>query len=322
MLQLDGRQNTRAGHNPNTKVWEDLSGNGNDVTLSGDYAWGSNHIQSTKALGISPLQLDAKGEITLEVTIKSLSSIYQYILGDLSKVGSNGNLLALNQNDAPSASFIYFYQASNNTRNYAHDIFSTTKLSMVCSSEKGTCTFYINGEKTETVSVRNGLSINNIICILARLDGGRPFIGNMYNALVYSTALTDAEIKHNFEIDKARFKIPTILFNYNHYFNNCVPVSGIISQCFFDLLPNTKYKVSCNIPLIGGNASAFCSNVPTSGWTTPASDVSDGADRIVTTNDNRQLAIAFISAASLGRSAITHNDFATGKYWLKAERIG
>ena len=196
VLQVDGIKNTRNGHSDNTNIWYDLSGNGNNLTLE-NISWTDDSAVFNNSLAYTDNTVE---NITVEMIVKEDSSKNGPIY--IGWFGNNRHMMAYYDNNCIQLSAnVNFYQLTNNyTRNSISAIYKTTtdvidkcyinsKQGVITSSNDywaQTAPHYIQiGKYANTNSYR--------------------FAGEICAIRIYNRALTEEEIKHNYEIDKIRF---------------------------------------------------------------------------------------------------------------------
>lgn len=247
MLRYDGIENTRNGNNPNATSWEDLSGNNNDGVFyninnntytitdmdKGYYSKEENgyvflhndsYIKSTNNIGIS-----GDANFTIEIVsnlwedgknpnYSTVENCMEAWWGS-SETGL-GNTCVLGYKRTNKKLFVDFV---NNTS------FSNDEIDMIGK------TSYKSFRKTKVGQIKNGdtdigkinyngndilntytgtaftTDIENSEVQVGRgwqlENQNRTIYGSVQSVRIYNRVLTDEEIKHNYELDKARFKI-------------------------------------------------------------------------------------------------------------------
>ena len=198
VLHLDGMQNTRKGHSVSTTVWEDLSGNGNDLTLE-NISWTGDSAVFNQSLAYTDNTVE---NITVEMVVKENTSKSGPIF--IGKFGNNNHIMAYFDNNRMQFSHqVPFYQLSNNyTRNSISAIYkSTTDVIDKCyfNSKQGVIT---SNNDSWTQSAPHYIQIGKY----ASTNSWR-FAGEICAIRIYNRALTEEEIKHNYNIDKERFNL-------------------------------------------------------------------------------------------------------------------
>ena len=196
VLQVDGIENTRNGHSSSTAVWEDLSGNGNDLTLE-NISWTGDSAIFNQSLAYTDNRVE---NITVEIVVKE--DIRKNGPVYIGWFGNNRHMMAYYDNNCIQlSSGVQFYQLTNNyTRNSISAIYKSTSAAI------DKC--YINSKLGVITSTSDGWSQSAPHYIhIGRYanDGGWRFAGEICAIRIYNRALTEEEIKHNYEIDKLRF---------------------------------------------------------------------------------------------------------------------
>ena len=208
ILHYDGIDNTGSGHSTTATTWKDLSGNGNDGTLSksldsSSFYWGDNNITLSgvsSTLGTyvdTPLNLNGQ-ERTIIYTIDG-TGLTGSIWGDTSSSNTNGlfNYYTFVANRGSSTS-------SNNKYTYTFAKSGIYQYAVTLSTSE--MKFYENGELKETLSNTIGLTTTNNLRVLAAYYSSQNATNlKMYNFMVYNRALTDSEITQNYQIDKSKY---------------------------------------------------------------------------------------------------------------------
>jgi LPXTG-motif cell wall-anchored protein len=207
-----GNNNTGSGQDKNATVWKDLSGNKLDITTapkdSKNYFNDTGyHLDSTKvALPNAIKDVINSTEFTVEVAI-----------GDFSPLGTSWNTLINSSND----SFALFRTKSDNTLNFksqttlstgnkANARPSTTDAEKNIKNSTITITFKLGGKITMYV---NGVqvgekkdAVNQINCddfYFGHNDALKNHVSEYRAMRFYSKELTAAQVKANYEVDKA-----------------------------------------------------------------------------------------------------------------------
>ncbi len=206
VLWLDGINNTRDGHDENTTIWEDLSGNNNDATLMNydDPTWNENSLifdginQYAQILNQTNIP-EGESPYTIEVVFEAnvLNDGGLLSLGVEREVGhANGFRLFRN------VGFKHFYWSFDLDYRVQLNINAIyTAVALNYGSERR---IYLNSE----FGVK-GFAVPNVklgSIVLGRSIEG--FLnGNIYSVRVYNRGLSEEEIKQNYEVDKKRFGI-------------------------------------------------------------------------------------------------------------------
>ena len=204
----DGINNTGSGHSSSTKIWFDLSGNGNDATLHNfdttpteESGWHSNYLafdgvdDFAEKTGVTIN--GANG--TIEIVGKYISGTYifrsnssdlgTYIRGINTTKGSMPTNVDFNTTNYYNlSSRVLKYYTENNT-SYTLNYYNMT----------------ISGEPQVYQSTNNGDWISMGSFVNANWDQGTKL--QVYAVRLYNRGLSEDEIHHNYILDKARYGI-------------------------------------------------------------------------------------------------------------------
>ena len=202
-------------------TWSDLSGNGNDGTLS-DAAIGtvsgSENIMAFDGTNdyVSVPTLDFSGDFTISCWIRLQAWTYPpSACGDdrasiFIQEDGYWNLITL-QTINNSLYFRCFYEASGwFTLYYSGESLNTWMHACVSWDDSGLCKIYFNGQPGATQDV-SSISINPTssfsINKYAKHCGNAYVNGDMAYMNIYNKALSAAEITQNFNAQRSRFSI-------------------------------------------------------------------------------------------------------------------
>ena len=195
VLQVDGIENTLNGHSDNTNIWYDLSGNGNNLTLE-NVSWTDDSAVFNNSLAYTDNTVE---NITVEMVVKQNENTNGYIY--VGYFGNNQHLITLYDNNKLLFSHNNkFYQGFNNyRRNTVCAIFETSQ-GVVENSFLNSVRLSKTADGTTWTS-----NLSHYIQIGKYTDNQWRFAGEICSIRIYNRALTEEEIKHNYEIDKIRF---------------------------------------------------------------------------------------------------------------------
>lgn len=218
IAQWDGVENAGFGkHSDSPKTWKDLTGN-HVATPSGSPVFkedcvyfdgdtskladvGDPQTSNAKLTFNSPLIKDATNanEITVEVVFKPIRQTYSSINGGY--IGFCNNVRTAwfwsSYNYAVSA---YSYKTDDNLSvNLKWDDYNNKKMSVVL--RKGD--FILNG--ATIANLDGGGVVTDDTCHIGYIQGYQHGRAEIYAIRVYNRILTDAEIAHNYAVDKERF---------------------------------------------------------------------------------------------------------------------
>lgn len=212
LLHYDGIINTRNGSNKSAEIntWEDLSGNRNDGTLNG-CTWEKNNLSFDGVDDWVSLDniIDGNQNITIEYVInqKRLKN-WEYLWG-----------IKANYFGLESGASCYRNLYYNNTTN-SEDAGVLYNVSVIMGELNKIVanSIVLSAQKINAYNNSNKLITNQNLDRTLYTDGSVFGIGSdgngEYNTLmdcyafrIYNRALTDEEVKINYEIDKTRFNI-------------------------------------------------------------------------------------------------------------------
>ena len=198
VLYVDGVNNTMKEHSDNTDIWYDLSGNGNNLTLE-NVSWTEDSAVFSQSLAYTDNTVE---NVTVEMVIKEDSSKNGPIY--IGQFGSNKHIMAYFDNNRIQFSYnVPFYQLTNNyVRNSISAIYKNT------SDVIDKC--YINSKLGVITSSNENWVVNFAHYIQIgkyTSDDSCRFAGEICAIRMYNRALTEEEIKHNYDIDKERFNL-------------------------------------------------------------------------------------------------------------------
>ena len=243
---LDGEYNMGVTHSNKTDTWEDLSGNGNNAALSGfdfddESGWRYNGLRFTgkEYVALDDFDLD---EMTIEAVVKfdtitDVTNPEHSVLSNINNGGAGLVYNLLNVDDATKKGKISFDVYTSDADGNLIDTPSTVTSDSVIQANKiysisgslGRITLDEDASGMGYEVVAQILGVNgttkaqvfNSIYQKPALGskhtlGGTPLAGagantqlkgTIYSIRIYNRALTEDEIKENYEIDKKRFNI-------------------------------------------------------------------------------------------------------------------
>lgn len=221
LLYLDGINNTRNGHDNNTTVWEDLSGNNYDfikLASAQNAIWSENSYVgdgTDRTLYYNQAILADATECTIEVCYdvpKLTNYIWVFQSRDSDK-GANGFQFLVNSNRRMATVFLTY-----NDYKTLGDFVDCTDINgrtMGIALNNQTIEFSNNTDFYSTdvdegymqsVAPRTNYTIGSTYPWGIGLNGFY-FQGNIYAIRIYNRKLSEAEIAYNCEIDKLRFNL-------------------------------------------------------------------------------------------------------------------
>ena len=195
ILLLDGIKNTRNGHSTNTNIWEDLSGNNNDLTLENVVSNSNNmYFNGNDSKMYSEKALDVVSvEIVLELEEKNG---YVYI-------ASFGNRL---KSMAWSVESDKGFSLGHMKKKYfVENLYKKNSISVQYNPDL----MYLNSERLTNNLASESWASPSPYPIAFGFYGSNSYRmkGKIYSIRIYNRALTQDEINHNYIVDKARFGI-------------------------------------------------------------------------------------------------------------------
>ena len=242
---LDGQINSRSGQKDDSvTVWEDLSGNGNDFTVTGMDSGYTNNIWwttgDTNSLnysirGLQPRYLGANTKIYKDIntnfpdpfttsawTMEFLvypTTLRNYLT--LFRTITDSNYREAWVTSAGAISMRVY----NNTSVTASSALAANKFYTVALTRSGTTgsqtnKIYVNGvQKTSTATSQTSVSVSRLF-IFSRNANQYNFNGYVFGFRFYNRALTADELLANYKIDRIRFDStlndPTTLYPNQH----------------------------------------------------------------------------------------------------------
>ena len=233
LLHLDGINNTRNGHSDTTTVWEDLSGNNNDFNLNkfdgtGASGWQEKSLKfdgvndylvskdifdfnNTDALTIQFVDLNGEIYSNEKVVLifessNNCNNNQKAFIIHLNEWGNKKITFSTQQNgyniqhdsDELIAGESMMYTLTFDAKNGYNNYFSLYKNIMKRAITK----------ESRFIKNMDNFTFNSYPMYIGARAGNSYFCKmNFASVRIYNRVLTEEEIKHNYEIDKARFGI-------------------------------------------------------------------------------------------------------------------
>ena len=210
ILHLDGLDNTKNGHNNSTTVWEDLSGNNNNGTIKGA-SWLNDGLYFDGVDDWVPIKELNYPEFTMEVTFTATKlDGSENGLRIICNHQTGGFDIEINNNSI--ASYIYingeYRELISNI-----EVEANKKCNVTMTTDGTESNLYVNGVLVSNISIGGGVigyPLNNTVLALGTNPNGSSseaqfFNGIIYSARMYNRALTEQEVKNNYEVDRLRF---------------------------------------------------------------------------------------------------------------------
>lgn len=212
LLRLDGIINTKAGHNPNADIWEDISGNDIHVSFENSVVYKDDSYLIDSSKEASYVYNDTllwgsnySFECLLSCADDSSNGVQDFF-GCYSPVTTDCQIWAI----SGSEQGICFRLNGSSSRfpsgtsTYLMSTHQDFYIAVVQSRETGFMTYYVNGSKVFNASIgaRNytGFTLGQS---LARKHNG-SVKWKMFR--FYNKPLTEEEIQQNFRFDKQRYR--------------------------------------------------------------------------------------------------------------------
>ena len=201
ILHYDGINNTGGGHSSTDTTWKDLSGNGNDATITGG-TWATNSIKFTEANTTNGIQTNSNFPINFSQTF---NIVFEYSALDGadplfgSRTTTSDGFMIWNQTDN-----IGLDTKGSGTRiSLGKSLTTNTKYNLTFTFSGTTVKVYRNGVLDNTTTFTKG-SLDMPLTIFTA-GAQNNSLGNVYSVKVYNRALTDAEVLQNYQVDQRRF---------------------------------------------------------------------------------------------------------------------
>lgn len=244
VVLLDGEYNNGTVHSNKTDTWTDISGNGNNSTLSDfdfndESGWIFNglHFSGKEYVAIKDFNLD---EMTIEAVVKfdTVNDVDNTEQSVLSNVNNGGIGLIFNQlnsadiNKRGKISFdINTLDASGNnsiSSVVGNEIVQPNKIysisgsfgKMILDTDESGMAYEVNAQLLSINGNIEGKDFTETYLKPATgssfVIGGNPLVGVgatpklkgiIYSIRIYNRALTEEEIKENYEVDKAKYNL-------------------------------------------------------------------------------------------------------------------
>lgn len=196
-------------------TWRDMSGNGNNGTLTNGPTFSTANggaiafdgTNDTVTTGLTGSVVD----LTVECWFLGTKSTRNHLwdMGYYNNQPGDSNL-NFNLNDTGYDLWVYWNGGGTNRVRYNVDGSFTdgTVKQMVFTHTGSTNKTYLNGIEltlTESGGTQTFNAVNSAAGYGFRLGGDNPFSGNIYLARVYSIALSGAQVLQNYNAQKSRF---------------------------------------------------------------------------------------------------------------------
>ena len=203
VLHYDAINNTGSGHNSSTTTWKDLSGNGNDSTITGG-TWTNNSLNfttSNTSNGVrtkSNFPIDFNNTFNIVFKLSNVNSV-EVLFGSRSS-SSNGFML-FNYNSSNALSLDT--KGSSTRINLGNRLSANTNYDVTVTFSGTTAKLYVNGQLSGTKTFTDA-SLNMPLSIFTA-GAQSNARGSIYSVKVYNRALSAAEVQQNYNIDKEKY---------------------------------------------------------------------------------------------------------------------
>ena len=201
-LYFDGINNTANGHSNTTTIWKDISGNGNDATITG----GTWNTDSLLFDGV-----DDSADVSFNTDFSPATTVQcTYLLKDANAafVWSFYNDTTTNYRFAGGyrSGTIYVKNDSGGVKTYG-TFDQTNKTAMnttILKPSENKCTFYRDADSTPGYFNTEGINDNIHATGISFARWNIYHQVKMYRFMVYNRELSREEIEHNYKVDKTR----------------------------------------------------------------------------------------------------------------------
>ena len=203
VLHYDAINNTGSGHNSSTTTWKDLSGNGNDSTITGG-TWTDNSLNftaSNKSNGVKTSKnfpIDFENTFNIVFDLTTVSTV-EPLFG--SRTTSSNGFMLFNYN---SSNALSLDTKGGSTRiNLGNRLSANTNYDVTVTFSGTTANLYVNGQLAGTKTFTDA-SLNMPLSIFTA-GAQSNARGSIYSVKVYNRALSAAEVQQNYNIDKEKY---------------------------------------------------------------------------------------------------------------------
>lgn len=214
VAQYDGINNTGNGHSSSTTTWKDLSGNGNDGILKG-CEWYDNCLKLAREnndyVNMGSQNYDS---ITLEI-VALHDNINNDEIDYISNFEGCGYGITYNYlNSQANQMWIYDIDSESYKSVSSNSVVSINNIYSLSGSYDGKVLKLFENNTKYSLDLKGRIKLFPNVFLMLGMNpnenndsGGGHLSGRIYSVRVYNRALTDEEVKHNYNIDKARFGI-------------------------------------------------------------------------------------------------------------------
>jgi hypothetical protein len=204
-------------HDNNATIWKDLSGNGNDCTLSGDYAWANNRIYQAGSTPSSYWQgncatpkINITNDYTAEIALIANStnqkheSIYtSTYMQALRNWCRDNTSYPCEAGDPPGLRWRFGFD--NNTV-LTNSIDGQTMATIAVAKDQTSITSFVDATANNQTAITPVTNLkNNINLIIGPKPANTEAINQYYAIRIYNRALSQSELSINAELDRVRY---------------------------------------------------------------------------------------------------------------------
>ncbi len=202
---------------PNVTTWYDMSGNGNNGTLTntpyffiGNASTGSNGYISFDGTND---YIDCGNASSLSITVGTVCAWFKKPLGSgykgLVDKGRDGyGAWSLNVDEISNRAKFKAYISGSNREILASSDYGNNVWTYVCGVYDGTTlSIYQNGIISNSASYSGTIGTNSVSVKIGAANDGLYFDGNVSNAKIYNRALTAQEVQQNYNATRGRYGI-------------------------------------------------------------------------------------------------------------------
>ncbi len=198
ILFLDGQENTKSGHDEKTRIWEDLSKNGNNKKLINfeNIQWTDNSLIFDGIDDyIEDFYISESNQMTFQIVLKyEQDGKYRNVYD---KYTDRNPMLWIDPKAYVEFNKTYMYTIKEDYSNRIMQFTTTVDAD-------GSYIFLNNRKINQNYG---GISDINGRYQLFNRQGRETFKGEVYCLRIYNKVLTNEEIKNSYQIDKYRFNI-------------------------------------------------------------------------------------------------------------------
>jgi hypothetical protein len=199
-------------------TWSDLSGNGNNGTLTNGVGYDSSNLGSLVFDGVDDnIQLGNASKFigTSQSTFTINSWVKTNVIGQYKKIfvtvtQGTSNITGIYFSLGPDPSYAYFGVTTNVgevTANYLSSL-PTDEYFNLCGTYDGSnVKLYLNGTLVATEPLTGNIINTGIARISGYDNNGETWDGNISQLSIYNRVLTESEIKQNYNTAKQRYRV-------------------------------------------------------------------------------------------------------------------